>query len=311
MANEKKAILITGGTGLVGRRLCSLLLQKGYTVHIFTRDAARQAAIPGVHFFNWNPAAEACDPAALQNVTAIINLAGAGVADERWTAARKQEIVNSRVQAAKTIIKALAENANVVETVINASAQGWYGADTAASITNGGFEEASFPATGFLGSTCKAWEESIKPVTELGKRLVWMRIGIVLAAEGGMIKELLKPLKFGIAPIFGNGKQVVSWIHIDDLCGMLLHAVENNGLTGAYNAAAPAPVTQKILVKTLARSRRRFFIPAPVPAFVLQLLVGEMKEEILKSVTLHTGKIRKTGYVFAYPDIESAVKKLF
>jgi uncharacterized protein len=304
-------ILITGGTGLVGSHLCRLLSQKGYRVHVYTRNARSQKNEAGVSYFDWNPAQGTYEAAALQGVNAVVNLAGAGVADKRWSATRKKEILDSRVQAGQTLVKALDETANTVQTIVQASAQGWYGDDTEASRANGGFEEASFPATDYLGGVCKAWEESVKPLADMGRRIVYLRIGIVLAREGGMVKELEKGMRFGLAPVFGNGRQTVSWIHVADLCGMILHAIETPALTGAYNAAAPQPVAQKLLVNTMARARQRFFIPAWAPGFMMRLLVGEMSVEILRSITLSTKKIQKTGYVFAYPAIENAMAGLF
>jgi hypothetical protein len=205
----------------------------------------------------------------------------------------------------------LKEIPNKVKTVISASAIGWYGADTAVSRKQGFTEEA--PAdTQFLGETCRLWEESIRPVEQMGIRLVKLRTGIVLGNEGGALAEFKKPLKAGIAAILGDGRQMVSWIQADDLCRMYLHALENEEIRGAYNAVAPHPVSNKQLTVTLAKQMRgNFYIPVHVPSFVLKIALGEMSIEVLKSATVSSRKIEATGFSFRYPTIEMALQQLF
>lgn len=311
--NNKKTImetvLITGGTGLVGTRLTEMLIEKGYKVIIVSRHEIKNEADAIVQHATWNIEKEMIDKDAIAKADYIVHLAGAGVADERWSEKRKKEIVDSRTKSSATIVKSLAENSNHVKAVISASAIGWYGADP--STHANGFEETDAPNNDFLGTTCKFWEESIEPVTTLGKRLVKFRTGIVLSNKGGALAEFIKPIKFGIATILGSGKQVISWIHIDDLCNMYIMAIENNSLNGSYNAVAPWPVTNKQLTLSLASIRRgKFYIPLHVPAFALKIALGEMSIEVLKSTTVSCKKIKTARFSFEYPAVEDALVQL-
>ncbi len=303
-------ILITGGTGTIGQRLKALLLEKGYNVIIVTRDPSQQTQQKGVSYAAWDIHRQTIDESAISKADHIIHLAGAGVADKRWSVARKEEILNSRTQSCALIVKALQEMPNQVKSVISTSAIGWYGPDTPESLQNGFSEEAASDSA-FLGDTCYQWEKSIQPVTGLDKRLVIIRTGIVLSNQGGALVEFKKPLKAGIAAILGNGQQMISWIHVDDLCQMYLHAIENDALQGAYNGVAPTPVSNSHLTLTLARQMRgSFFIPVHIPSFVLKLMLGEMSIEVLKSATVNAEKILKTHFEFQYPTIDSALKQL-
>ena len=304
-------VLITGGTGMIGRRLTELLITDGYEVIILSRNSSATGhKMPGVAYADWDTNAQTIDEWAISKATHIIHLAGAGVADKRWSDKRKQEIVNSRTQSSSLIVKALREIPNHVESVISASAIGWYGADTATSRKNG-FTEEALPDPGFLGETCRLWEDSILGVEKLGKRLVTLRTGIVLGNDGGALQEFKKPLKAGIAGILGNGQQVISWIEIDDLCRMYIHALENAAVHGVYNAVAPCPVTNKQLTLTLAQQMRgHFYIPIHVPTIILKMVLGEMSIEVLKSATVNCDKIEKTGFTFLYPTVEKALAQI-
>ena len=304
-------ILITGGTGMIGTRLTQLLTDKGYDVIIMSRESSVESnERKSVSYANWNIAHQTMDKEAIGKANHIIHLAGAGVADKRWTEKRKQEIVNSRIQSSGLIVKALQEIPNHVESVISSSAIGWYGADTAASKIKG-FTEETIADTEFLGETCRIWEESIQPVEKIGKRLVKLRTGIVLSNEGGALVEFKKPLKAGVAAILGSGEQMISWIHVDDLCSMFIYAIENKEMNGAYNAVAPYPVTNKQLTLTLAEKMRdKFYIPIHVPSFVLKIMLGEMSIEVLKSANVSSHKIQNAHFDFQYPTIESALKQL-
>ena len=306
-----KKVLIAGGSGLVGSRLNQMLIAKGYETIILTRRLP-QGKIPDEShsaYALWDVAKGTIDKKALAAADYIINLAGASVVEQRWTAARKQEIINSRVETCNLLVKALAETENKVKAVLCASAAGYYGADPAGQAGKG-FIETDPPAPDFLGETCRLWEASIEPVNGLGKRLVKFRIGIVLSNQGGALSEFKKPLNFGLATVLGNGRQIISWVHIDDLCRMFLHALENESLSGAYNAVAPQPVDNKTLTVTLAQVSKKFHITVPVPAFALKIAMGAMSVEILKSATLSAEKIQSTGFSFAYPDIRTALEAL-
>lgn len=302
-------VLITGGTGLIGKHLSHLLVQKGYNVIILTRNIPQQNH-PAIGYAKWNISDNTIDKDAIAKADYIIHLAGAGVADERWTDNRKQEIIDSRVKSSELIIKTLKENTHHVKAVLSASAIGWYGPDNNQTLKTG-FTEDALPVDDFLGKTCRLWEESIQPVESLGIRLVKLRTGIVLSKEGGAFTEFKKPIKFGIAGIIDGGEQVVSWIHIEDICRMYWYALQNEQIQGVYNAVAPNPLTNKALTLEIAKQcRGKLFIPVHVPSFVIKLMLGEMSIEVLKSVTVNASKIKSTGFQFMYPTIEAAVKEL-
>jgi len=316
--NQGSTILITGGTGIIGKALTKALLEKDYNIIILTRQDKQLVSTSKISYANWNIENQTIDRDAINKADYIIHLAGAGIADKRWSKKRKQEIVDSRVKSGELLVRYLNENTNKVKAVISSSAIGYYGPDIVNSTLrkNGRsilrkFEESDPPANDFLGQTCKEWEESLKPVTRLNKRLVQLRCGIVLSNNGGALKEFMKPLRYGIATILGSGKQVISWVHMDDLVRMYILAIENSAMTGAYNAVAPSPISNKELILQLATTKRRnFFIPIYVPAFVLKLILGEMSIEVLKSVSVSCDKIHFSGFTFLYPSLKSVLKEL-
>lgn len=303
-----QTILITGGTGLVGKALTRALFNKGYNVIILTRDVKDKKHSPGISYAQWNVAKQQIDMEALKSADYIIHLAGAGVVEKKWTEAYKKEIVESRTESSRLIIEALQSNANKVKAIVSASAIGWYGADNDPVKP---FTESDKADESFLGNTCRLWEESIEPVERLEKRLVKLRIGIVLSNDGGALAEFKKPLNLSVAAILGNGKQTVSWIHIDDLCSMFIAGIENESLSGSYNAVAPNPVSNKVLTLTLANAmKRKFFIPMYVPAFVLKIMMGQRSIEVLKSATVSCKKITDSGFEFTYKTIDAALENL-
>ena len=302
-------ILITGGTGTIGKSLSKFLVDKQHEVIILTRNPRQGSG--AISYATWDPANGTIDIAALQKADYIINLAGAGVADKRWSKKRKQEIVDSRIQSCQLLVKALQQNTNKVQAVISFSGIGWYGDDSKRNPSQKFFSEGDPADRGFLGDTCVKWENAIKPVTALNKRLVLLRPGIVLSNEGGALAEFKKPVKAGIATFFGSGEQVISWIHIDDLCRIVGHAIEKDRIRGEYNAVAPEPVTNKHLMLTLARKMKgKFFIPVYVPAFVLKLAVGAVSIELLKSARVSCEKIKSGGFQFLFPTLEVALDDL-
>jgi len=301
-------VLITGGTGMIGTALTKALLKKNHNVVILSRQTRHaKPETPNLSYSEWNIKDQTIDEQAIAKADFIVHLAGAGVADKRWTPKRKQEIIGSRVKSGELIVKALNETSNKVKGVFSASGIGWYGPDSGQLS----FTENDPAHDDFLGQTCKAWEESLKPVTSIGKRLVIVRTGIALSNSGGALQEFLKPLKFGIAAILGGGKQIVSWIHIDDLVQIYLDAIENERFNGVYNAVAPNPVSNKKLTLQLGKIKKgNFFIPVHVPAFVLRMALGEMSTEVLKSATVSCDKLLVTGFSFSFPTIQEAMKDL-
>lgn len=300
-------ITITGGTGLVGSALTKALIQKGHQVIILTRS--EKAPSGNLLYKEWDVKNGTMDISAITEADYLVHLAGANVADGRWTEKRKKEIVDSRVKSGELLVKTMHNHPNKIKAVISASAQGWYGADP--RIPNPRpFTETDGADHDFLGRTCKAWEEAISPVTAIGKRLVIFRIGIVLSNDGAAYKEFKKPVQFGAATILGNGNQVVSWIHIQDLVRLFTTAIENDNWAGVYNAVAPHPVSNKELILRIAKEKGKFFIPFHVPAFALKAALGKMSIEVLKSTTVSSRKAEEEGFAFLYPTIGKAVAEL-
>jgi uncharacterized protein (TIGR01777 family) len=302
-------VLITGGTGFIGTELTKALLAKNYEVIILTRNEKNTGRLPsGAQYALWNINEQTIDKLAIGKADYIIHLAGANVGEKRWTVKRKNEILESRTQSSALLVKALKEIPNKVTAVISASGMGWYGPDPVIPNPNP-FIETDPSFDDFLGTTCKEWEASLEPVTALGKRLVKLRTGIVLG-EGGALEEFKKPLRFGIATILGSGKQVVSWIDIEDLVRMYIYALEHEEMSGAYNAVAPHPVNNKALVLRLAKiTRGNFFIPVFIPSFILKIALGEMSIEVLKSATVSCKKIMQAGFDFLHPGLISSIRR--
>ncbi len=299
-------ILITGGTGTVGTTLTRMLLQQQYKVTILTRSLHRDKQLPNVEYALWDVEKRTIDTKALQSAHVIIHLAGAGVMDHKWTNAYKQEIIDSRVKGLDLIVDELQKIKHQVNTLISASAIGWYGGNNDAP-----YKEELPAASGFLGETCQLWEAAADRAMEAGIRVVKLRTGIVLAQEGGAYPEFKTSLKFGVAAVLGNGSQVVSWIDIEDLCSMYVYLIQHQQFSGAFNAVAPAPVSNKTLTLTIAKLlRKQFYIAMHVPSFILKMMFGERSIEILKSADVSSEKIKKTGFTFLYPSIETSVKHL-
>jgi len=303
-----QTILITGGTGMVGQSLTNLLLNKGYQVIVLSRQQ-KQSSRLNFSFAQWDLNKGWIDPTALAAADYIIHLAGEGVADKRWTAARKKAILDSRVESSALLVKALKEQPNKVKAIVAASAIGWYGPDNEKSKQSG-FVETDLVDSSFLGDTCRQWEESMHPVKAMGIRLVTIRIGIVFNKMGGALAEFIKPAKLGAAAILGDGKQVVSWIHQQDLNRLMLFALENEQVAGVYNAVAPDPVNNAILTKAIARRFHTWAIPFHVPSFILKIILGEMSIEILKSANVSASKIIEAGFSFDYASMDEALDDL-
>jgi uncharacterized protein len=300
-----RTILVTGGTGLVGKRLIKQLIEKGYEVIILTRKLTDNPHQKNVTYALWNVKEGTIDAEALKKADAIFHLAGAGVMDKKWDEAYKKEIEESRTKSSALLINTLQKINHKVKVFVSASAIGWYGED---KIANHYFTENENADEAFLGMVCKKWEQSVEAAEVLGIRVCKLRTGIVLSNDGGAYKEFKAPLKLAVASILGNGKQMVSWIHIDDLCRQYIFALENEKMSGSYNAVAPRPVSNKMLTLEIAKNvKGKFYIPVHVPTFVLKIMMGSRSVEILKSATVSCEKIKAAGFTFLYPSIEAAV----
>jgi uncharacterized protein (TIGR01777 family) len=308
----RSVILITGGTGMIGEAISQSLIEKGHEVIILTRDPStnKNPVEPGVSYAGWDIKEQKIDLDAVAKADYIIHLAGAGIADKRWTAERKKEIEESRVKSGEFLVHTLLNNPHKVKALVSASGIGWYGPDP--EIPNPQpFIETDPPGEDFLGQTCKKWEDSVEGLEPVNVRVVKFRTGPVLSLASGMLPEFLRPIKFGIASILGNGKQVISWIHIEDLVRMYIYALENEKLHSVYNAVAPQTATNKTVVLQLAKTlKNTFFVPVYVPSFVLKAMLGELSIEVLKSTTVSPSRIKNAGFVFQFPTLEAALRNL-
>jgi len=299
-------VLITGGTGLVGAALSKALVAEGFAVIILTRKP-RPSTEAGISYAAWDINKGELDTDALRRTDHIVHLAGANVAEGRWTDERKKEIIDSRVKSAALLVRKMKEVPNKVRTVISASATGWYPEDPQVPNPRP-WVETDKPANDFLGQVVQQWEGAMEPLP--GKRLVFLRTGIVLSTNGGAYPQFKKTLPFGVASVLGSGRQVVSWIHIDDLVRLFIEAIRNSKMSGAYNAVAPQPVDNRTLIVAIAKARSKPFVVVPVPAFVLKAMLGEMSIEVLKSTTVSSAKVEREGFGFFFPSIDAAVKNL-
>jgi uncharacterized protein (TIGR01777 family) len=298
-----KTILITGGTGLLGMELARLLKQKGYRLHLLSRSGKCPA--PYDELFIWDVYNGTIDERAIQSADAIIHLAGEGIADQRWTEKRKLEIIDSRVKSIG-LLKNAARKLKVNPIFISASAIGFYGGITTDKV----FTEADAPATDFLGTSCRKWEEAADTLSEIAPRVVKIRIGIVLSDKGGALPKMAAPVKMGVGAALGSGKQHVPWIHIQDIARVFVHALENEHMKGVYNAVAETHCTNRELTKTIAKVLKRPFWPIPVPAFGLKLLFGEMSAAFLEGSPVSNEKLIRSGFYFNFPELEPALKNL-
>lgn len=298
-----KRILITGGAGMIGRHLSKRLSEKGYEPVILSRHPDEKA-VPKQ--FHWNHENGTIDEEALKDIYGVVHLAGAGVADKRWTASRKKEIFSSRVDTTN-FLESLIESGKLKPQIFVCSSGVNYYADKADQW----LKEDEPPAKGsFLADVCIAWEENAFKIKKHGLKVAVVRTGIVLSRDGGALEKIDKPIKMGLGAYLGNGKQFYPWIHIADMAGIYMHILENQ-LEGVYNASAPNPVTNKEIVKTIADVLDKPNILAPTPKFILHIALGEMAEMVLCSLRVSSEKIQQSGYKFEYEHVKNAFESLY
>jgi hypothetical protein len=295
--------LIGGGSGLVGTRLSELLTEKGYTVWHLSRSPG-----PDDHYrtFAWDTKKDYIDQAAVDGADFVVNLAGAGIADKRWTDKRKKLIIDSRVQTTQLLHKAIRNSATPPKAYISASAAGYYG-DRADEVLT----ETDPPGNGFLSESCIAWEKAAAAVSGPDLRNVIIRIGIVLSTEGGALPKMTLPLNFFAGVYFGNGRQWMPWIHIEDLCRVFIYAIEQERMSGVYNAAAPNPERNKDFIDLVADVRNKPVIMLPAPEFALKFALGEMSHVLLDSTRASAEKLAGTGFSFRFPKLRAALTDLY
>ena len=295
-------LLVTGGAGFIGKALCERLLQEGYRLTVLTSSTPKVASQPNQRWVHWVPGVSGDWEKSVAVCEGIINLAGAPIAQERWTARRKQKLMNSRIDASHSLIKAMARAKQRPQILINASAVGYYGRHGDEALT-----ESAPAGDDYLATLARLWEETAMKGESLGVRTVCLRIGVVLAGDGGALAKMAEPFKYFVGGPLGGGKQWISWIHRDDVIGLILEAMRNPAYRGPINATAPNPVTMHEFCKTLGKVMKR---PSwfPVPAFGLRLSLGEMADVLLTGQRVLPNAAQKLGYQFRYSELTAALE---
>jgi uncharacterized protein len=294
-------VLVTGSSGLVGSALVPALKQDGQEVWSLVRRSPKE----GMREIFWDPLKGIDDVSGLEGADALVHLAGENIAEGRWTDEKKARIRESRVKGTRVLSEALARLERPPKSLLCASAIGFYG-DRGAEILT----EASAPGEGFLPDVCRAWEAAAGPAVERGVRVVFLRFGVILAAEGGALDKMLTPFKMGVGGKIGSGKQYMSWITLDDTIGVIKHALADETLSGPVNVVAPQPVTNFEFTRALGNvlSRPTIF---SVPAFAARLAFGEMADAaLLASERVEPARLKQSGFVFQHPELEGALRHL-
>lgn len=296
-------VLITGATGLVGRELVSLFDKNDIAVNYLSTSRDKLINKNLYKGFYWNPEKGEIDPACIEDVDTIIHLAGATIA-KRWTAAYKKQILDSRVQSANLLYKLLKEKHHTVSHFISASAVGIY----PDSLTEVYDEDEQRTDNSFLGMVVKEWEASARKMEGLGLKVSMIRTGLVLSGDGGALPQMAKPVRFGVGSGIGSGHQMQSWIHIEDLVNIYFYIYKKR-LEGIYNAVAPYPVSNSVLMAAIAHTLHKPYFMPNVPRFILKALLGEMHMLLFTSQNINAKKIMDAGYRFKYLSLERALKE--
>lgn len=297
-------VLITGATGLVGQELVNLLLQNGHNVHYLSTSKSKLVTNTNYKGFYWNPKNAEIDTKALTGVEVIIHLAGANVA-KKWTTAYKEEIIESRVLSTQLLYKTLQKNSHQVKQIISASAVGIY----PDSLTDIYHETDLDIDVSFLGNVVKQWENEVSQFEKLEIIVSKIRIGIVLAKNGGALQEMAKPIKYGVGAAFGSGEQYQSWIHVHDLAAIFQFVMENR-LPGIYNGVAPYPVTNSELTKAIAKTLGKPLFLPNIPKFVMKLILGEMHQILFSSQHVSCRKLLDENFQFKFASLDKALYDL-
>jgi uncharacterized protein (TIGR01777 family) len=297
---KDKKVIITGGTGLVGKELSKKLTSLGYHVCHLSRSKGNDYTT-----YQWNPSKGEIAPNALQDAHAIIHLAGAGVADHRWTKSYKKEIYESRIGATKLLFQEIKKHQIPLHKFVSASAIGIYGNDTTYSV-----KEDDSAASNFLAQVCVDWERESSRINELNIPTCIIRVGVVLSSKGGFIKEVGKPIQYYAGTVLGSGKQMLSWIHINDLVNLFAAAVTRDSMKGIYNGVSPNPVSFHEITHKLAQRMNKPILLPNVPEIALKIMMGEMYSMLIANQHVSAQKILNEGFEFQYPDIDSALANL-
>ncbi len=299
-----ETVCITGGTGMIGSSLSNSLTKNDYHISILSRSIKKKE---GVSFYFWDINNQKIDIAAIKNATHIIHLAGAGVAEKRWSDERKKELRYSRIKSAELLFKTIQGLKTKPKTIISASAIGAYGHDTGGVLVD---EERIKPVDDFLATLTRDWEEEVRKFTQIGIRTVIFRIGVVLSQEGGALPRMILPVKYGIGSPLGTGEQYISWIHINDLIRMMVYAIENERMSGIFNAVAPHPLTNKEFMKEIATVLKKPMFLPNIPGFILRLALGEMASIVIGGNRVSSRKIETSGFKFQYKYLREALRDL-
>jgi uncharacterized protein (TIGR01777 family) len=302
LAIMKKNVLITGGSGFVGKNLTLLLIGSGYTVSILSRS--KKADTPHIFYYTWDIQNQVMEEDAVLKADYVIHLAGANIAEKRWTEKRKKVVINSREQSASLILSVLKKHDKKLEAFISASGIGIYGAVNGEAVCT----ESTRPANDFLGLTCQKWEAAADKFEQLGIRTVKVRTGLVLGKDDGFLNKLTPIFKLRLGSALGSGKQYMPWIHVEDLCAIYLEAVKNIKVSGAYNAAINDNTNNTIFSKALAKVYGYSIWLPNVPAFLLKLVMGEMANLVLTGRRATSEKIEGIGFHFQHKNLEETLK---
>jgi uncharacterized protein (TIGR01777 family) len=294
-------ILLVGGTGLIGSFLKNKLIEEGYSVNILSRRKSKDSQT-----FLWNNDEEYIDLAAFKGVSGIINLTGANIAEGRWTEKRKEILYNSRILSTRLLFETIKKNKVALDFFINSSATGYYGTKKSTKI----LKEDNVSGADFLAKICLDWETEALRFNELNIRTIIIRTGIVLTKNKGAFEKIKLPIKFGILPIFGDGKQVFSWIHIDDLITVFMNSITNKNYIGPYNAVAPINNTYLEFNRKIAEVLDKKVIAIKIPTFMLRLIFGELTETLTNGNQIAVEKLSNNGFNFKFKDLNSALSNL-
>ena len=295
-------LVIAGGTGLIGSALSLQLLEKGHSPTVLTHSPVPRIPISNRKWQPWSPPAPGAWEETIDGADAVINLAGEPIAAKRWSEEQKEKIRSSRVDTTRALVGAIAKAKKKPRLLLNASAVGYYGPHRDETLTEG-----AGPGDDFLSRVSSAWEDEAEKARDYGLRVIRLRTGIVLARDGGALAKMAPPFKLFAGGPLGSGKQWLSWIHIEDEVGLILFLLEHPHAHGAVNATAPNPTTMREFCKTLGRVLHR---PswAPVPAFVLRPMLGEMADMLLTGQRVFPDTAQRLGYRFRYPNLYEALQ---
>lgn len=293
-------VLISGGSGFIGKKLTEKLQSKGHEVAWLSRSEKNR-----IKSFVWDIKSKNIDPKAMEWADAVVHLAGASVAGKRWTADYKKQIYASRIDSSKLLIDAIKKANTPPSVLVSASAIGYYGSF---EQHEGAFVEDDKPGNDFLAKVTEDWENEVFAL-ENNLRTVALRIGIVLSKDGGALEQMITPIKYGIGAPLASGKQVMSWIHVDDLVNLFIFGLENP-ITGKFNAVAPNPVTNQEMTKAIASQLKKPLLLPAVPAFVLKIILGEFASFVIKGAHVSSKKTESVGFKFTFPLLSEAVRNL-